>query len=344
VVQREADAAFRSLGMMHMLREVMRFRALRLIETSIKWSRMFFALTLIVWACALLGNAGGSPPPPIKEQQKRTASTHQERITNPTDKLNKPVPPLFRPSGYQESNNQKNNANQPWYENPNWAPVVITIVYAIFAGLQWWAIRNQGRAIQQQAIIASRTLTVSQRAWIKTDGSIADATKGALRFEPPGAGIAFTPKMVNVGNLVAQHITFHTWLDIIIPKVGFPSLDQHSAWRAEIQRMKNRQEHFTLFPDEEFPPPGMNFSKWVTVDQQTIDRALVATPSGLHLCIVGCADYTFPSDPGTFYQTWRAYNIGKTKQPVSILPSDKAIHAAALRLEPLGLSGMRDVT
>jgi hypothetical protein len=65
-----------------------------------------------------------------------------------------PQTPL-RSFGQQET-------DQPWWRNPQWIIVGITAIYAIFAGLQWVAIRRQARFTEQNV----RYLTMLERPYI----------------------------------------------------------------------------------------------------------------------------------------------------------------------------------
>lgn len=128
--------------------------------------RYLFLLILIASALFLSGasekNPSGLEPIPKKEKSlsnEQKISADQEQDNTKSD----PIPNLDKPG--TSINNQKTETNgesakQSVPSITDWIMVGVTTAYAVFAFLQW-------RAIRRQAAIAEKSLLVLERAWLK---------------------------------------------------------------------------------------------------------------------------------------------------------------------------------
>jgi hypothetical protein len=106
--------------------------------------------------------------------------------------------------------------------------------------------------------------------------------------------------VTNIGNSPAIKLTFHHKLVVLAEGVSIPS--EHEQVCEEARRQW--QGGFTLFPNEQFPRSigASQLSIFADAPKEAIERGL---KSGQHvdLIVVGCVDYTFPTDPDTHHQT-----------------------------------------
>jgi hypothetical protein len=92
---------------------------------------------------------------------------------------------------------------------------------------------------------------------------------------------------------------------------------------------------FTLFPNEEFPE-GKGLSGWslgINVTPDEIKKALPASKDGKYIAlyVIGCIDYTFPTDPTVHHQTGLVYELRKNG-PYPISPEDGTVPVDSLML------------
>lgn len=204
------------------------------------------------------------------------------------------------------------------------------------------AANESAKAAQKAAEVSERTLKASQRAWIRAEVGIENSP---LTFDRNGASTTVSFKISNIGNVPAIRITPHAWLVALKEKGGlFP-------WQEQLKRCGEvRQQSFgtglnvsgfTLFPDERFPE-SIGVGGWslgVNLSREEVDQALIPTPEGKHilaLYIVGCIDYTFPSDSETHHQTGFLFELQKNA-PSFIIFEDGTIPAGQLRLSEQGM-------
>src|SRR5215472_16018682 len=117
--------------------------------TSTKWSNRVSVLILTVLACVIVVIENhvllGSYDRQNVQQNQSTSANIQQNAQAPN------------PASSKEGPKQQQSKSEPnWYQNPQWilviitgAYVVATIVYAVFAGLQWAAIRQQSNVLAQ---------------------------------------------------------------------------------------------------------------------------------------------------------------------------------------------------
>jgi|GEM_PF-4452207 len=137
--------------------------------TSIRWSRTFFALTLTLWVCVLLGSASAA----LGRENKNPGEYQQEAQSKPDNLTPSPV---LRPTGDGKSAYKQHDALyyvQQFLQSAlrffgrssftDWVIAASAAVYAFFAVRQWQAIRHQAN-IAQEALVANR------RAFVFTTG------------------------------------------------------------------------------------------------------------------------------------------------------------------------------
>lgn len=73
-------------------------------------------------------------------------------------------------------NSEENPCLEPWWDRP-WVIALITLAYAMFAGFQWYAIRDQGKVMGKNV----KALMDSERPWILIDSD----ERGGPRINPP---------------------------------------------------------------------------------------------------------------------------------------------------------------
>jgi hypothetical protein len=156
--------------------------------TSIKRSRTFFVLTLIVWAF-VLGSANASTPP-VKHQNDAKV--------------------------YQEHDNTQYAVWDPRGWNSNSVVAVVTTIYAIAAILQLLTLRRQAHTAHQ-------SLVAVQRAFVSVQGFEFQQMGNDLRVMPRwvNGGATITKDMVNyISWKPFPTGQFHD-------DYGFPDLDGH---------------------------------------------------------------------------------------------------------------------
>jgi hypothetical protein len=188
-------------------------------------------------------------------------------------------------------------------------------------------------------------LTASHRAWIKIEISLGDQP---LIFDDNGVSTSVRIIMRNVGSAPALHVTPHAWLVV--------SNSDPDSWPAQVQTRKCdalRKNPFgvgsTLFPNEVFPQSEQipSLSLGISAPKSDVERGLeISTDkSSLMIHVVGCADYTFPSDLGVHHQTRFIYEL-RPRIPLvmSIQPALGRIEGLALELRPhiLGVGRLAD--
>lgn len=156
----------------------------------------FSFLLILIVSVLLVGGASGNNPSsvqPIAEKEKslskeQKASGNQEQGSTqsvPIQNLDKPSAPIRN----QKTEDNKESAKQPVPSITDWIMAGVTAAYAVFALLQW-------RAIRRQANIAESNLRVVERAWL--------AVLFDQRFQPKaGAHNPIYYSVKNTGHTVA---------------------------------------------------------------------------------------------------------------------------------------------
>lgn len=171
------------------------------------------------------------------------------------------------------------------------------------------ATKKSADAAKQSAEVAKCTLIASQRGWIRIDEI--GLGGGGLAIDKNGASVSIFFKITNTGNSPAINVTPYAWLVCVKNGGPFPLQVQEKKCR-EI-RAQPFAMGFTLFPSESFPS-NIRIDKWslaTNVSRQNLEEgaALSADKKHVLLYIVGCIDYTFPTDPNEHHQTSFIYEI-----------------------------------
>ncbi len=192
------------------------------------------------------------------------------------------------------------------------------------------------QAAKDSAEIANKTLIASQRAWIRIDQI--GFGGGGLAIDANGASVSVSFRITNIGNSPAINITPHAWL-IVLRNGALSPLQEQQRRCGEI-RHNPFSLGFTLFPGESFPDTiGLGgWSLGVNATRVEIEEGatLSVKKNQLMLFIVGCIDYTFPTDASMHHQTGFIYELrGDDQFPISfengIIPIDN------LRLTEAGI-------
>jgi hypothetical protein len=238
------------------------------------------------------------------------------------------------------------------YTRCNWLGVFTTVftgVLAIVAIIQIWflmradwtardaanAAKVSATAAEEAAKIARKTLIAGQRAWVRIDEI--GLGGGALALDQNGASVAISFKITNTGNSPALNITPNARLVIAAPDV-FPWREQQKL--CDEARARQFGLGFALFPTEQFPA-NIGFGTWslgVNATREEVERGLQISRDKKHimLVVVGCIDYTFPTDPAVHHQTWFMRDLRK-RTPELISPDDGMIPVDQLFLEESGI-------
>jgi hypothetical protein len=185
-------------------------------------------------------------------------------------------------------------------------------------------------AAQEAADVAKQTLIAAQRAWVRPDKI---AMTGVLSFNPDGTASATVSfNATNVGNSPAIHVMPYAWLFVL--RNGGPIHWQEQQRLCAQIRQGTPGAGSTLFPNESFPKGGIKqWSLGIGATADEIKQGLAASGDGkgVNLFLLGCIDYSFPTDAKTHHQTGFMYQIIKTATVV-IRPADGSIPAEQLQL------------
>ena len=167
-------------------------------------------------------------------------------------------------------------------------------------------------AAEKAADVAKQTLIAAQRAWIRTD--LIGFGGGGLAIDVNGASVSVSFKITNTGNSPAINVTPQAWL--VVVKNGGPSPSQEQQRRCgEIRDQPFATAGFTLFPGESFPS-NIGISNWslgTNASREDIEKGALTSGDKKHvpLYVVGCIDYTFPTDAATHHQTGFIRQMGQ---------------------------------
>ncbi|HKO09152.1 MAG TPA: hypothetical protein VJ487_15690 [Alphaproteobacteria bacterium] len=160
-------------------------------------------------------------------------------------------------------------------------------------------------AARRAADVANTTLIASQRAWLTVEVSIAKGQ--GLTFDRNGAVLQIRIDMKNIGNAPALKVSWRAWPIFHKPfQTHNPGIEQSRRCRAI------RQQEFgigpTIFPQDRYPVPGTDWGFGAGLSWAEIDEMLGPKEEGKPritggVTLVGCIDYTFPSDNKVHHQT-----------------------------------------
>jgi hypothetical protein len=194
------------------------------------------------------------------------------------------------------------------------------------------AANAHAQAAEEANRINREVLIASQRAWVR----VVDAKIGSqpLRFDGNGASASIAFTIENIGNAPALNISVHP--SLVVLKSGGPFPFQVQKEKCEAIR-RSGFGGFTLFPNETHPNVvGLKeFAFSVNASKRDVDEGRSASPGGKYIGmhIVGCIDYTFPSDSIAHHQTGFIYELRKISlSPIS--PDEGVIDPINLRLQP----------
>jgi hypothetical protein len=151
--------------------------------------------------------------------------------------------------------------------------------------------------LKDSADAAKAAIIAGQRAWIRIDSITADGL--SVSREGINTPIAFV--ITNVGNVPAVRV----WAYVKLLAWSGSLADEQEKTCDEPSRQMQTKFGYTIFPNEQFPN-SFGISKWtvpVLLTKEEIARGLRADYKTLLLFIVGCIDYTFPTDPTAHHQT-----------------------------------------
>lgn len=324
---------------------------------SVAQSRRCFALVLTVWICVLLGSASagslqapneGGPNPQGMSQQPPTPESQRQGRDTPQWGVLRSITQL----GGQQSFRRIVLALAAWLHELL-RPLALATIGALIVYIfilssmvgQQEEMRKAATAAQQAADVAERTLIATQRAWISVEASVG----APLVFDQNGASTSIAFRIKNVGNSPATHITPHVRLGVLKEGGPYP-LEEQTRGCSEV-RQGPIGLGFTLFPGQSFPESqGLASGSWgVNISQEEIGkgRQVSADKKHIALFIVGCIDYTFPSDPEHHHQTGFIFDLLRFVKgiPVAVInPDDGQIPADNLRLmdSPFGVGRFAD--
>jgi hypothetical protein len=215
--------------------------------------------------------------------------------------------------------------------------------YATLAALQWYATlaantltKQSADAAKESAKVANQTLIASQRAWIRIDQI--GLGGGGLAIDKNGASVSVSFKITNVGNSPAINVTPYAWL--VVLKSGGPPLGQEQQKRCGEVRSQAFGPGFTLFPNEPFPS-NIGIGEWslgTNASREDIEKGATVSADKAHmlLYVIGCIDYTFPTDAATHHQTGFSFEVREDRAfPIAL--KDGIIPVSRLYLMDTGI-------
>ncbi len=225
--------------------------------------------------------------------------------------------------------------------------MIFTGALAIVAIIQIYFLNNSDKtaikmaqAAKDSADIANRALIASQRAWIRIDQI--GFGGGGLAIDNQGASVSVSFKITNTGNSPAINVTPHAWLVVLRNGGPFP-LQERQRRCGEI-RNQSFNPGFTLFPGESFPG-NMGFGSWslgTNANRAEIEEGARASVNSnqVLLFVVGCIDYTFPTDATIHHQTGFIFEVQRNDL-LTISLENGIIPIAQLRLMETGVGDSR---
>jgi hypothetical protein len=162
-----------------------------------------------------------------------------------------------------------------------------------------------------------------------------------LAFNDQSVDFGVAIELTNVGNAPALNITNHVWL--MTQKSGDRPLDRQRAL-CESVRGKRYGMSITLFPGEVFPRnvglAGMQVNAKLT--RAELEEGLAFDPDRkrVQIFVVGCVNYTFPSDPQGCHQTWFMLDVRKADGAFGVIRVDEGTYPPAALTLREAMAGM----
>jgi hypothetical protein len=140
------------------------------------------------------------------------------------------------------------------------------------------------------------SVIASQRAWLTAEVSLVKGQE-QITFSQTGAVLPIRIDMKNVGNSPAIKVSWYAWL--IFEGNGAKALQEQS-----VRSNRIRQGPFgigpTIFPQDQYPGSSIeNWSFGSGASYEEIDKP----GQRILVSLVGCVDYTFPTDQDAHHQT-----------------------------------------
>jgi hypothetical protein len=186
-----------------------------------------------------------------------------------------------------------------------------TIVYAIYAGGQWHATREEATTAKDNATTVRKELELTERPWMQPFVSIVKP----LEFNELGAVITLNVAPKNIGHSVAIHVGISADLILYEGPSFFVALKKRDELCAELKQVS--------FPaDTVFPNSAISQNIAGLVSKQELSHAFSFNgpnkPPLIGFFVVGCVDYQFSFALG-HHQTRFAYMLGKREPDGAIM-------------------------
>ena len=225
--------------------------------------------------------------------------------------------------------------------------MLATIILGIVAVVQIGYLRRSetistdaAKAAKDSADLARDTLIASHRAWVKIEQA---SITGPLAFKSHNATTAIAFRLSNVGNAPALQVQPHAWL-----LVQHKDMNPFDEQKRQCDNIKNSPMGIgvaTIFPGEIFPDNlgmgGFNFQLTATAEEVEKGMAVSEDKKRVSFWIVGCVDYTFPTDTRAHHQTRFVFQLLKNI-PEPITSEDGSFSQNGLRLIDMGIGRSAD--
>jgi hypothetical protein len=157
------------------------------------------------------------------------------------------------------------------------------------------------QAASASAEVARSALVASNRAWLTADVRLVEGQDRVI-FNKDGAVLPIRIETRNIGNAPAVKVSWHAWLYFEGQRISNPVKEQLE------KSNRIRENPFgigpTIFPQEQFPPPGSDWSYGAGVSWKEINARIgEGRPRAATITLIGCIDYTFSSDVDRHHQT-----------------------------------------
>ncbi|WP_420970864.1 hypothetical protein [Bradyrhizobium sp. B120] len=215
------------------------------------------------------------------------------------------------------------------------ATLFLLFVTALFTALAWWTfggqldeMRKAYGPLKDTADATKAALVAGQRAWIRIDSMAVGGAGLLAKRESVDAPIAFV--ITNVGNTPALRV----WPYVKLLTARDSLLDEQAKLCDEPTRQPGQTLGHTLFPNEQFPKNiGIGeYSVGTHLSKEEVARGLGVDNKTIPLFVVGCIDYTFPTDPTAHHQTPFIREIDQNPVPIPISIDDGLIPPGKLVL------------
>ena len=197
-----------------------------------------------------------------------------------------------------------------------------TLLLAILTGCLAVAAFRQIKAARDSADVTKQAFIAGHRAWLRVDVTL--GSNGA-NISENDASVDICYRIENIGNAPASNVTPHALFvafkgaavkrkDLMSEEGSFPFQVQRKECN-DLRRKPFDGTGFVIFPNEVWPDVDKisQSQHKIHVGKRDMQRVLEeAGPPGVGLYIVGCVDYTFPSDSTNHHQTRFSYSLGET--------------------------------